>query len=792
MTKSILAAALLLALLLGTDDLKVRLASKDPLVRIAAAKDAAKSPSDGAAKLLAKALADDDHEVALEAALALGAIGDAAANKALMDLALEGPVALVRRAACEALAKLAPADAAEKFAKSARGKSEARALEALAYLGEAVAALGGEIAFEVEDLEERALSSDPWIAWFAGRAAVFGGRGVGPLAQLAALTKREKRGFTALCGALEAAAVRPNESVVAVVQGMLLESGLDDLVERRALRVLANAVDLAGGAQAADALVEGLTPLRTAHIARLVIARVDGAGAASTANAGANADALAAVRGAALRWARAALAGNDAATRGAGLDVLEREALDEDLAAVIGLFEGNDRRTRQRAARALGRGWPVTSWIESATAQFAKEDVFVLREEIAVQIGVRGAAEALPLLRTALSDKDWEVVVCAAVSIGKTNVDGAAELLAELTTSSDWRKRGAAAAGFGWLYRADSIEPLVSLLKDRDTSVSRTALESLRRLTDRGDIGPDPAAWRAWWDEAKERHRFEHPADREEARKKYGYSDLERPPDASVYRELYDAFDVIALSGQADFVEKLLDGMKIPYRLTNASELARSQVHPFAAFFANCTGEVNGDDVERLQWFVRTGGHLFASCWSLEGTLAKVYPGVIRQVGIDTQEVIGSVPIFAADPSSRFLPGVFPRTVQPYFHLEGAMLIHVERPELGEVLIDSPVARDLWGHGNLVAWFEAGHGMLLDSANHFQIHGFERLEDLGDADALQAYALDHMGLPLDRWRAIEGEKFWKKKSDAAANVPETAVFNFVTNFIRRYRAGLPR
>lgn len=788
MTKSILAAALLLALLLGTDDLKVRLASKDPLVRIAAAKDAAKSPSDGAAKLLAKALADDDHEVALEAALALGAIGDPAANKALMDLALEGPVALVRRAACEALAKLAPADAAEKFAKAARGKSEARALEALAYLGEAVAALGAEIAFEVEDLEERALSSDPWIAWFAGRAAVFGGRGVEPVAQLAALTKRERRGFTALCGALEAAALRPNEGVVTVVQGMLLERGLDELVERRALRVLANAVDLAGGAQTADALVEGLSPLRTARIARLVIARVDAAGSAT----GANADALAAVRGAALGWARAALAGDDAATRGAGLDVLEREALDEDLAAVIGLFEGNDRRTRQRAARALGRGWPVASWIESATAQFGREDQFVLREEIAVQVGVRGAAEVLPLLRTALSDKDWEVVVCAAVSIGKTNVDGAAELLAELTDNTDWRKRGAAAAGFGWLFRADSIEPLVALLEDRDTSVSRTALESLRRLTDRNDIGADPAAWRAWWTESKERHRFEHPADREESRKKYGYSDLERPPDASVYRELYDAFDVIALSGQADFVEKLLDGMKIPYRLTSTAELARSQVHPFAAFFANCEGNVSADDVERLQWFVRTGGHLFTSCWSLEGTLAKVYPGVIRHVGIDTQQVMGSVPVFPADPTSRFLPGVFPRTVTPYFHLEGAMLIHVERPELGEVLIDSPVARDLWGHGNLVAWFEAGHGMLLDSANHFQIHGFERLGDLDDADALQAYALDHMGLPLDRWRAIEGEKFWKKKSDAAANVPETAVFNFVTNFIRRYRAGLPR
>jgi HEAT repeat protein len=788
MTKSTLAAALLLAVFLGADDLKERLASKDPLVRIAAAKDAAKSPSDGAAKLLAKALADDDHEVALEAALALGAIGDPSANKALMDLGLEGPVAHVRRAACEALAKLAPADAAEKFAKSARGKSELRALEALAYLGEAVAVLGGEVAFEVEDLAERALSSDPWVAWFAGRAAVFGGRGVQPLAELAALTKRENRGFTALCGALEAAAVRPNDGIVTVVQGMLLETGLDDLVERRALRVLANAVDLGAGEAAANEVVSGLALDRQARVAKLVIDRLD----AASDDSGANADAHAAVRGAALAWARAALGGADAATRGAGLDVLERESLDDDLAAVLRLFEGDDRRTRQRAARALSRGWPVAKWIESATAQFGKEDHFVLREEIAVQIGVRGAAEALPLLRTALADKNWEVVVCAAVSVGKTNVDGAAELLAELTDDSDWRKRGAAAAGFGWLYRADSIEPLVSLLKDRDTSVSRTALESLRRLTDRGDLGPDPDAWLAWWNEAKVRHRFEHPADREESRKKYGYSDLERPPDASVYRELYDAFDVIALSGQADFVEKLLDGMKIPYRMTSASKLPESEVHPFAAFFANCTGDVNGDDVERLQWFIRTGGHLFASCWSLEGTIAKVYPGVIRQVGIDTQEVIGSVPIFPADPSSRFLPGVFPRTVTPYFHLEGSMLIHVERPELGEVLIDSPIARDLWGHGNLVAWFEAGHGMLLDSANHFQIHGFDRLEDLGDAESLQAYALDHMGLPLDRWRAIEGEKFWKKKSDAAANVPETAVFNFVTNFIRRYRAGLPR
>ncbi|QDU83678.1 HEAT repeat protein [Planctomycetes bacterium Pla163] len=777
--KTTLATALLLAAFLGTDDLAKQLRSKEAKERLAAVAAVREQKPEDAVALLTKALDDSDWEVVERAAAALGELADPEAQKALLRTATEVPITRVRRAACDALAVLDAQEAVDELVKKAKGKEPVNALQALTFVGELA-----EVAFEIKKLDDLATSDDPRVAHWAGRAAVAGARDGSGLGALIALHRNEKNGLVALCGGLDTVAAAPSEKNVAIVQGLALDPNAVDVVSLRALRAMAAALDLTDSAHNLGLVTSGLDPRRGADLAWMVLQRMDTSELESSKLAGA--------REHVLELARRAAGGGGPETRGAGLRVLERLGEEEDLKVVTALLESGAPRNRIRAAKALGRGFDDATWVQAVSARLGNEGDPTVREELCVQLGRRGLDAALVPLTTALEDDEWTVAVCAAVSLGKLNVDGAAQALATLTGARDWKLRGAAAAGYGWLYRAEAMEPLIELLGDRDHSVKRTAYEGLKRLARRGDVPDKQAAWTAWWEENRERFVFRHPADTEEEKQKYGYSDLGRPPTASDYRRLYESFDVLALEGQYDHIQDLLDGIEIPYRLTNASALQRAELHPFSAFFANCTGEVAGDDVDRLAWFVRTGGHMFASCWSLTNTVKAVYPGVISHDESAGEEVVGSIPIFPVDPQSRFLPGVFPKDVRPYFHLEGSQLITVDRPEVAEVLIDSPAAAQTYGNGNVVAWFEAGHGMVLDSANHFYIHGFEWMPGLKDADDFQHYALNHMGLEFDRWREIEGESYWRSKSKAAEEVPETCVFNFVTNFVRRYRAGLPR
>jgi len=777
--KSLLPASLLVAVLLGTDDLAKKLKDDDAKVRLDAIAEVVAQRPEDALKLLEKALDDEDWEVVERAAAALGELGDADAADELVDLALDAPIARVRRAAARSLAGFdaedTVEDAAEDLAKKTKGKEALGALQALAFLGDAT-----EVGVELKKLEDLATDDDPLVAHWAGRAAVAATDS--GLADLIAL-EREEGALIALCGGLDSVAIRPRETELLIVQGLALDPNADEVVLRRALRAMAAGVELTDTKRNLELVTSGIDLERGARFAWELVRRLERSGLDTERTAGA--------RELLLDLARKAADDGDPGARGAGLRVLEHLGEEEDLARVADLLKHGSPRVRVRAAKALGRGFDPEGWAGEMLQRLDSEGDPSVREEFVVQLGQRRLDAALAPLTEALADDEWPVAVCAAVSIGKLNVDGSAEALTTLVDRRDWKLRGAAAAGFGWLYRAEAVEPLLELLGDRDASVERTAYEALKRLSRREDIPPKVAAWRQWWEESKERHRFEHPADQQERRERYGYSDLERAPTASVYRRLYESFDVIALEGQYDRIQDLLDGIEIPYRLTNASALQKAEVHPFSAFFSNCTGEINGDDVERLSWFARTGGHVFASCWSLTNTVEQVFPGVLSHDDRG-EEIVGSIPIHPVDPQSRFLPGVFPDLVRPIFHLEGSQLIRVDKPELAEVLIDSPAAAQRYGNGNVVAWFEAGHGMVLDSANHFYIHGFEWMPNLDEGEGLQHYALNHMGLEYDRWRETKDERYWRSKSKAAEEVPETCVFNFITNFVRRYRAGLPR
>jgi len=223
--------------------------------------------------------------------------------------------------------------------------------------------------------------------------------------------------------------------------------------------------------------------------------------------------------------------------------------------------------------------------------------------------------------------------------------------------------------------------------------------------------------------------------------------------------------------------------------MTMAGKVGESGVHAGAVFVANCTGEIEAVDVDRVRYFVLVGGNFFGSCWALHETIERALPGVVKKAET-ASEVLDRVPAEDCSGGSPYVAGVFMEGVVPEYALEGAHLIEIVTPERCEVLVDSPETLARWGCGNLAVLFRAGHGTVVDSVNHFEAQDFQTVEGLKTAVDRQAWAMDHMGLTYEDWRKTRHEKWWENSVRASAEVQDLSVFRLVTNVVRLSREGL--
>jgi hypothetical protein len=292
------------------------------------------------------------------------------------------------------------------------------------------------------------------------------------------------------------------------------------------------------------------------------------------------------------------------------------------------------------------------------------------------------------------------------------------------------------------------------------------------------ELPPEADKWRAWWAEVGAKYEFVDAAKAAREAQKYGYA----PTITGVYEKL----DVVVLQSRGDHIEDMLKVLGIEHRITRAAGLTKAALHPFCLFVSNCTGEVGEDDVARLQWFVRVGGYLFGSCWALKHTIEPVWPGFVQKLPTKA-EVLDEVLAEPTPVASPFFEGVFLPFTRPIYVLFGSHLIDVLRPEAVEVLIDSPEAAQRWGGGNMAAWFQAGHGVILDSANHFNLQGLERVTGLKTAQDRIHYSIDHKGLDWEDVRKLAEERVWDSQAKSVEKVRDLSAFRFITNFVRQKR-----
>jgi HEAT repeat protein len=775
----IVLALLLCPLVLDAEDPKKALKSKDVQVRLKAVEALREQGGPKAEELLLGALSDRDWEVVERAVVALGERGGEASVKPLVKAAVTGPVRRIRFAAARALRVLDPETAATDLTKRVVGEWAEAAAEALAVLAKT---------HESEELRKGLLrglaSEEPLVRVAAARG----------VARLGSSERKkllgrilEGKDTSVRAAALDTMRERPDPEDLQLLAGIMRDRDLNDVLARRVIATILAIVASAGPGEDADRLGrKALFGYELAGNAKVAARLARLAGILAEAPPPPEEEGQEPPRPLVLPEhvepvLEFTLAHESEAARSAAVHALGKIRTREGLDRAAKLArEDKSARVRFHALRSVvnSRGLVHGETFELVCDRLKNDPDSGVRTEAAFYLGTRDREGAPAVLIPALEDEAWEVAVCAAVSLGKTGDPVAIEPLRALSRNRDWRLRGAAIVGCGHLQRKEVVPDIIEALASKESAVAKSAYEFLRRMTTK-EMEPRVKPWKEWWKEVEKGYVF---VDRDKAAReaqKHGYA----PTDTGVYEGL----DVIVLQSRGDHIEQLLSRLSIVHRLTRSGQVPSSGVHPFAVFVSNCTGQIAPKDVGQLRWFVLTGGYLFCSCWALSYTIEPVLPGAVRRLP-QTSEILDNVIAEECPTESPYLDGVFPEEhVRPIYVLYGAHLIEVLDPERVEVLIDSPDCADRWGEGNLACWFTAGHGVILDSANHFDLQGLERAEGVKTADDRMAYAMDHMGLEYEDLRALAKKKVWNSRSKAATEARDLSAFRFITNFVRHKR-----
>jgi len=754
--------------------------SKQAEIRLEAIPILATDGSKKSGKALVKALKDSDYGVQMAAATALGSWETLDPTKSLVELAITTQVGQVRIAAARAIADYDLEAGIKLMCKSIANDDEG----SLVYL--ALAALpGGATSEDLWKALEKTAKKRKKTYLRAGAA--------GTLHLLREETRlfffessMKDENLLVRIAAIEAVARAPWDDAFPILRTRLLASNTGTVEARRLALAMTAMLEERPGRDS-DAALElasnffSQTPTdddaawRIAVVARNLLnqeqvrssvlgSQIRGA-FLSRMQDSASLDAARAT----AAWALAVDAETDNGTRTSLRQVLKDDA--------------SPRVRRAAMAALLERQEIDTATIASLLDRIENDSDPLVRRLAAVAVGVPGFSETVGPLIKLSSDLDWQVAVVASVSLGKTRTPEALAALEVLCKDSDWRRRGAAVVGLAHLFQKGAIPVAIEMLADPEPLVARTAHEFLQTVTYR-DFERAPEPYRTWWEANQGIVMIQTP---EEARKRgREYADFDNGTLSKPYKEM----DVFVYQSEADHIESLMQRREIQHSLTGKGLLSTAEAHPFGVFVSNCVGDCTMQDVEYLQWFVLTGGYLFSSCWALQGTVVQVEPGVMqpvqRYISGNLRDFVKAQMTVAASP---YLKGVFEEGTEPYYALEGAHLIDVLTPERCEVLMDSPACAARWGAGDLAAWFSMGHGLMLDSANHFSAQGFPNSSALRKPEDRQAYAVNHMGLTLEDLRAVQSEKWWKVASKAQAHVMDESAFRFITNFVRKKRAA---
>lgn len=174
---------------------------------------------------------------------------------------------------------------------------------------------------------------------------------------------------------------------------------------------------------------------------------------------------------------------------------------------------------------------------------------------------------------------------------------------------------------------------------------------------------------------------------------------------------------VVDVRGKWDHANTALSNFGIVHKEVSLPNLEKALSSGAEVAIINCPGEITPGQVEPLRDFVRNGGYLLTTDWSLAGCLAGAFPGYVSWDGAySNKEIVDGVVV---DRESDILKGTVPRA--PWKLDEKSQIVKVLRPGDVEVLVRSRTLtnEDPYGKGILALTFPFGKGRILHLVGHF-------------------------------------------------------------------------
>nr|MDO8081166.1 hypothetical protein [Candidatus Freyarchaeota archaeon] len=198
--------------------------------------------------------------------------------------------------------------------------------------------------------------------------------------------------------------------------------------------------------------------------------------------------------------------------------------------------------------------------------------------------------------------------------------------------------------------------------------------------------------------------------------------------------------DIIVVRGQYDHIENVFEALGVPHTVIGPEQVGDIPLSSKQLLLIDCPGYLDNKGIEKVQGFVRDGGFLFTTDWSLLNVLQKAFPGFVEYNNKPTGDDV--VKIEVLDSENPLVKGVVEDKDTPVWWLEGSSYpIRILDKEKVRVLIKSDELKKKYGESPIAITFTVGGGRVIHMISHYYLQRSETRTERQKMSA-EAYAAE--------------------------------------------------
>jgi len=195
--------------------------------------------------------------------------------------------------------------------------------------------------------------------------------------------------------------------------------------------------------------------------------------------------------------------------------------------------------------------------------------------------------------------------------------------------------------------------------------------------------------------------------------------ETENPENIKILEEL-DANSVIIVAGSADHIEQVFAATKMPHNVVTPDQLTKLNLKKDQTVYINChtTGYPNNFH-NVIEQFVKSGGQLITTDWSLNTVLTQCFPGFVEWDNQSTSDGVVTIELDKND-TDEVLQGFKDEKI--WWLAGGSHPITVVNKEKVTILVKSGQMNTLFpGCGAILIKFNYGEGVVYHMISHFHL-----------------------------------------------------------------------